>query len=101
MFDPARYSNNFEREHGSELSEWLRMLPEAVAARPLALGPDGATVVIGPGELSLRWQVLPPRQIALVRLPRLRVHYRFEGVPDDERARFLRFFDLYMQRGGG
>lgn len=101
MFDPARYSNDFDREHGSELSEWLRMLPEAVAARPLTLRPDGAVVGIGPGLLTLRWQVLPPRQIALVRLPRLQVHYHFDGVPDDERARFLRFFDLCMQRGGG
>lgn len=101
MFDPARYSNDFEREHGSELSEWLRMLPGAVAARPLALVPDGATVTIAHGALTLRWEVLPPRQIALVRLPRLRVHYRFEGVSDDERARFLRYFDLFMQRGGG
>ena len=101
MFDPARYSNNFEREHGSELSEWLRMLPEAVAARPLTLGPDGATVGIGPGELSLHWEVLPPRQIALVRIPRLKVDFQFERADAETRSRFMRRFDLFLQRGGG
>ena len=60
-----------------------------------------AIVQIGTGHLALRWQVLPPRQIALVRMPRLQVDYRFEGVSDQARAAFMRYFDLYSQRGGG
>jgi hypothetical protein len=45
--------------------------------------------------------VLPPRQIALVRIARLAVHYRVDGVAEDQRLAFMRYFDLYTQRGGG
>ena len=56
---------------------------------------------IGPGCLRLSWAALPARQIALMRLPRLAVHYEFDGVPDESRHRFMHHFDRYMQRGGG
>ena len=39
--------------------------------------------------------------IALVRLPRLHVGFRFEGLDADQRLAFMKRFDLYMQRGGG
>ena len=97
-------NTEFEREHGSTEADWLRCLPGAVGAHRLMLGPPGeATVDIGDGgQLHLRWQVLPERRIALMRMPRMQVHYRFSGaLSDDERTRFLRFFDLFLQRGGG
>lgn len=91
----------FDREHGSTEAEWLRQLPGAVGPRPLRLGAGQAWVSLDAGELHLQWQPLPPRQISLVRVPRLAVRYRFTGVPDPVRAQFLRYFDLFMQRGGG
>jgi hypothetical protein len=81
--------------------EWLSWLPGAVRECVLALGDGWASVGIEDGHLRLRWQVLAPRQIALVRLPRLAVQFRFEGVADEARQRFMRYFDLYLQRGGG
>jgi hypothetical protein len=63
--------------------------------------PGQAVVQIGEGQLTLDWTELPPRQIALARFPRMTVNYRFEGVGDDQRHRFMRYFDLYMLRGGG
>lgn len=92
----------FEREHGCTVAEWLAWLPLAVGPHPLRQdAADVARVVIGDGTLELRWQALPPRVIALLRMPRLRVSYRFEGVAAAERAAFMRRFDLHMQRGGG
>jgi hypothetical protein len=44
---------------------------------------------------------LPDRQIALMRIPRLAVSFRFDGVDVDCRVRFMRHFDLHTQRGGG
>jgi hypothetical protein len=58
-------------------------------------------VRVGPGTLTLDWWVLAPRRIALLNLPRLQVRYAFDGVPDDERTRFMKRFDLHLQRGGG
>ncbi len=81
--------------------EWLSWLPGAVREHALVLGDGWASVGIGTGTLQLRWQVLAPRQIAMVRLPRLAAQFRFEGLDEVARQRFMRYFDLYMQRGGG
>ena len=102
MQDPATYTEAFEREHGCTVEEWRMWLPGAVGEAPLAFdAPHSARVRIGNGSLQLRWQALPPRQIALIRMPRLHVSYRFSDVLAGERERFMRHFDLFMQRGGG
>ena len=93
---------SFEREQGFTETEWQRCLPGAVRDHALALpAPGQAVVTIGAGTLRLHWTVLPPRRIALVSLPRLAVRYRFDGVDTAERCEFMRYFDLYTQRGGG
>lgn len=94
----------FEREHGCTEVQRLRDLPGAVGRHTLRLPAPGIAEVAleGGGTLMLTWQLLPDRQIALVRLPRLLVRYAFsEGVKRQERAEFLRLFDLTMRRGGG
>ena len=50
---------------------------------------------------SLRVQVLPPRQIALARLPRMQLDFEFEQIDAGARSAFMRYFDLFLQRGGG
>ena len=98
----AYYAAEFQREQGSTEAEWLQRLPGAVGAHALTLTGSGqAAVAIGGGRLHLSWCVMPPRQIALVRIPRLQVRYAFETVADDERQRFMKRFDLCIQRGGG
>jgi len=92
----------FEREQGCTEAEWLSWLPGAVRDHTLHLGgPGRAHVAIGTGRLELAWAALPPRQIALIRMPRLRVGFRFEGVDAEARSRFMQYFDLFLQRGGG
>jgi hypothetical protein len=92
----------FEREHGVTEADWLATLRGAVGAHPLQLRSGEADVTIGAaGHLGLRWHALPPRAIALMRMPRLHVAYRFSGLSAEEQATFLRYFDLFMQRGGG
>lgn len=98
----ATYAASFEREHGCTELEWLSWLPGAVRDHELRLpAASQALIVIGSGSLRLSWQVLPPRQLGMVRFPRLMVSYRFEAMGDKERVSFMRYFDLYMQRGGG
>lgn len=93
---------HFEREYGCTEPEWLGWMPGATGGRECHDdGPQGLRVPLGSGQLRLRWQVLPPRVIALIRLPRLAVTFAFEGVPLPERREFLRRFDLHLQRGGG
>lgn len=95
------YPADFQREMGCTEAELLMWLPGAVNGRPLALLPRSADIAIGAGRLELAWRELPPRQIALMRMPRLAINFHFEGVDEAERQAFMRYFDLYTQRGGG
>jgi hypothetical protein len=98
----TRYPPRFEREMGCTEAEWLGWLPGACGARSVDLAGDAtAQVSIGEGVLDLNWSPLPDRQIALMRLPRLSVNFSFTAVDEADRERFMRYFDLFMQRGGG
>ena len=97
----AGWPEAFERELGCTEADWLRWLPAAIGAREWRSEPGLATVKIGAGALHLRWRAGEPRTIALVRLPRLHVDFRFDHVPAGERIAFMERFDLYLQRGGG
>ena len=93
---------SFEREYGCTEQEWLRWMPEAVHGHPWAQpAPGHLRVAIGRGLLTLEWQALTPRVIALIRLPRLAVRFEFLDVEPDARAAFMKRFDLHLQRGGG
>lgn len=95
------YPSQFEREMGCTEAEWLSWLPRALGEHACELGAGLALVRIGSGTLALHWQVMSPRVIALMRIPRLRVHFSFDGLGDAQRFTFMKRFDLYTQRGGG
>lgn len=97
----SSYAEAFERDMGCTEAEWLGWLPRITGGRPWQREGARAHVTIAAGSLTLHWQVLPPRVIALIRLPVLRMHFQFEGVDADERHLFMRHFDLCTQRGGG
>ncbi len=76
-------------------------LPGAFGGRPIVWGVDAARVDLGGGQVTLSWAALPPRRIALLTIPRLRVRFEVDGVDAQAWQAFLRHFDLYTQRGGG
>ena len=97
----AWYAAQFEREMGCTEAELRQWLPGAARGREVDLSTASANVAIDAGRLALRWQTLPARQIALVRLPRLHVEFEFVDVSEAARQEFMRYFDLYTLRGGG
>ena len=97
----ADYAESFDREMGCTEAELRQWLPGAARGRPVTFGATGASVAIEGGRLALEWATLPPRQIALLRTPRLAVRFEFIGVDATARREFMRYFDLYTQRGGG
>ena len=97
----SHYPERFERDMGCTEADWQRWLPAAIGEHPWRQEAGCAQVALHGGVLVLRWTVQSPRVIALVRLPVLRVGFAFEGVDADQRQRFMKRFDLYMQRGGG
>lgn len=97
----AHYPFDFEREMGCTDEELRRWLPGASGGRAIVWREQGADIGLDVGAVSVDWQVLPPRRIALVTLPRLRVRFQARGVDEGAWQRFMRHFDLYTQRGGG
>lgn len=99
----SSYAATFERDYGCVEADWLRWLPGAVRDCALEIATRGgrARVGIGAGALQLVWQAQPPRRIGMAQFPRLLVSFRFEALDETQRASFMRYFDLYMQRGGG
>lgn len=97
----SSYAERFEREMGCTEAEWLRWLPNAIGDNFWKLQDKAAGVRIGDGALGLTWSVGEPRVIALIRMPRLLVSFRFAGLDDAQRYDFMKRFDLHMQRGGG
>ncbi|WP_119154519.1 hypothetical protein [Caldimonas tepidiphila] len=95
------YPSSFQRDMACTEAEFLGWLPGAVGTHAMRLDGAQACVRIGGGTLHLRWQVSPPRRIALITLPRLVVDFEFDGVDEPQRTAFMRYFDLFMQRGGG
>lgn len=97
----ADYLPGFERDTAGTEAEWLLRLPGACGSDEVRVEGASAIVSIGSGRLFLCWSELPARRIALMCMPRMRIGFRFEGVSDEARQAFMRYFDLYMQRGGG
>jgi hypothetical protein len=99
----SNYPAEFAREQGFTPADWLSCLPGAVRGRAWQLvGPGHAQIELDGGQLNLRWHELEPRRIALARLPRLAVSYQFDAaVSEASRVAFMKYFDLYTQRGGG
>lgn len=81
-----------------ELRGWL---PHASGGRAIEWHEGGAVVSLDGGYATLSWQTLPPRRIALIVLPRLQVRIGARGVNEAAWQRFMKYFDLYTQRGGG
>jgi hypothetical protein len=95
------YAARFEREMGCTQADLIERLPGACGDMPLQWLHNGARIDIGAGTLTLAWQALAPRRIALLNMPRLAVSFDFAGVDEAVRQNFMRHFDLFTQRGGG
>ena len=107
----SSYPAQFVRDMGCTLDEWLGWLGAAWPEQPVPASVSsmrfdvraaaGEGQIQEQGRLQLDWDVLPPRQIALLRIPRLRVRFDFDGLSEGARTQCMRRLDLLMQRGGG
>ncbi len=81
-----------------ELRAWL---PGASGARTIDWRGQGADIALDDGVVSIDWLTCEPRRIAQITLPRLRVRFQARGVEAAAWQAFMRYFDLFTQRGGG
>jgi hypothetical protein len=95
------YPERFERDMGCTETEWMGWLPAALGDNAWQRDESCVQADIDPGSLQIHWQPAPPRVIGLFHIPRLLVRFVFAGLDEGQRYRFMKRFDLYMQRGGG
>ena len=97
----GHYPPAFEREMGCTEAELRGWLPAASRDRHIDWRDRGADIALDGGQVSIDWQPLDPRRIGLIVLPRLHVGFAVEHVDAAAWQRFMRYFDLSTQRGGG
>jgi hypothetical protein len=97
----SHYAHAFEREMGCSEAELRGWLPAASGNRCIEWRGQGADIALDGGSVSIDWQTLAPRRIALIELPRLQVRFSARGVGEVAWQSFMRHFDLHTQRGGG
>ena len=100
---PTHVPERFARTMACTAQELLGWLPRALPEAQLEQAADGrgCTARWPEGSLTLQWQTLPERRIALLRMPQLQVDFAWDGLDAQQRYRRQRFFDLSTQRGGG
>ena len=97
--DAAEFA--LQREMGCTREEFLRWLPGATRHAPMQLHADKAVVHAGEATVEICFTQAPPRKIALVVMPVLKVSFRFAGASASAYREFMAYFDLYTKRGGG
>lgn len=88
---------------GCTQSELVGALHQALAGAVIHIDMHKcvASAVFDDGALHIEWQSAPPRQIALLSIPRTLVRFRYERLSPPRRVQVQRRFDLVYQRGGG
>jgi len=97
--DDAEFA--LHREMGCTREEFIRWLPGATRQAPMQVYADKAVVHAGDATIEISYTQAPPRRIALVAMPVLKVSFRFSGAGASAYREFMRYFDLYTRRGGG
>lgn len=94
-------SRRIEREMGSTRAEFLRALSLAHPPGIEACGQDAFRVISGDVVLEISLSEAPPRRIALIVIPVLKVVYEFRQGRSSDCEALLARLDRAMQRGGG
>lgn len=83
------------------VGEFYRILPVALATRQFTVEADTVSVQCEQGRALIRITPEPPRRIASLSFPVLKVAIEFADVPEPESRMFLERFDRAFHRGGG
>ena len=91
----------FSKEMGVSHEDFFRLLPRAMGDIPYRIDGMNVTGELGSGTVSIKLGEQQVRRIALMAIPYAEVGFVFDGVAENERTDFMRYFDLRFQRGGG
>jgi hypothetical protein len=91
----------FEREMSISHSDFLRILPKALASHTFQQINNVITVTLGQGEITIVLSEEGSRQIASLSLPVTVVAFQVKDVAESTKSNFFEQFDRAFQRGGG
>ncbi len=83
------------------MQNFQRTLPRAVGEHSYTLHSNGATVVVGEGEVTIELGPQQLRKIALLEIPWCRVDFVARNLTEDQFKEFAENFHRHFQRGGG
>jgi len=94
-------AEKFSKEMGLTHVDFFRLLPRAMGDHSYNI--EGMKVLgeLAGGSVTIELGEQQVRRIALMAIPFAEVSFTFDGVSEDERTEFMRYFDLRFQRGGG
>ena len=82
--------------------EFLRNLARAIEGRDLRIVHDDEVMIREAGRcIAIRLQEQFEHRIGALRLPRMRVEFRFSGYRRSEADKLMTHIDRHFQRGGG
>ena len=91
----------FSKEMGVSHADFFRLLPRAMGDVSFEVEGKTVTAELPGGSLTIVIGTEQVRRIALMAIPYAEVSFTFEGVAEDVRTEFMKYFDLRFQRGGG
>lgn len=92
---------SLEREMSISHSDFLRILPKALASHTYQQIDNVITVTLGQGEITITLSEEGFRQIASLILPVTVVTFQLKDVAESTKSNFFEQFDRAYQRGGG
>ncbi|MGI9302206.1 MAG: hypothetical protein ACR2RB_05795 [Gammaproteobacteria bacterium] len=96
---PAEIS--FSREMAYSHRDFWRTLPRAIEGQPYEIGDKAATIGNDCRRVLIELGEEGERAIALLRIPKTEVRFRFTGYSQADVDAFMERFDLYFRKGGG
>jgi hypothetical protein len=90
-----------ERVMGCSRVDVARWLVELTGSDHGLLERGCAELQLDWGVLTIETQAMPPRRVALLRLPQLAVRFRYDPAFRYQARAWITHFDHHTQRGGG
>lgn len=94
-------AENFSKEMGVTHADFFRLLPRAMGDTPYTIQGLKVSGELSGGSVEIELGEQQVRRIALMAIPYAEVSFAFSGVDDNDRTKFMKYFDLRFQRGGG
>jgi len=90
-----------EKEMGFTHADIFRLLPRAMGSNPYEINGLEVNCSLPSGSLRITLGEEHERQLVLVVLPYTKVTFEYMNVNDEDREKFIRYFELRFMKGLG